>query len=269
MKSFKEFLSNTPVVKNKQGVPTAIVDFGKRGGKPLKNVSRLPSAIIDFPRKKPKINENGYDDSQWIEHHDENKHIGGTHREQSANLHASQSNNELGKHLAAYSRWSSDVNKSLLSAHQKGREHPNTFTDDLHSYHLPTLDKELDEHKLTHPLNVYSGVGFNPQHLAAEHPEGHIHLPAYTSTSIDKDIAREFASSALKPSEGKHIIHMQLPKGHAGKYIGKNSENSHESEFVVPRNTTIKVHPNPQEIVRLGQKYQVHKATIVPKEDKE
>lgn len=268
MKTFKQFVNDGVVNKNKNGVPTAIVDFGKRSGKPFKTTN----AIIDFGNRKgkPKLNEDADGDSPWIEHHNENAAYGGTHHEQHNALHASQTNNKLGEHSQAYSKWSADLNKSLLKHSNEGREHPKTFQDDIHHYDLKKLDEEIAEHKLPHKLHVYSGVGFDPQKLSSAHPEGHIHLPAYTSSSINKDIAREFASgAAFGKNEGRHILHMELPKGHTGKYLGENSENYHESEFMLPRGMTIKVHPNPKKIKRLGREYHVHKATVVPKEEKE
>lgn len=263
MKSFKTF------VKEKKVKPAAvIIDFGLRGGKPIKNFNHIPAAtIIDFDRKKPL--KESFDDSPWFSHHNENSDYGTTPRDQSEELHKWQTNDKLGEHLKAYSRYSADLNRSLLDAHNKGREHPKSFEDDLHHFKLNDLDKEVNEHKLEHPLHTFSGVGFDPQELASKHPEGHIHLPAYTSTSVDKDVAREFASTARygQPDNKRHIIHFELPKGQAGKHVGKNSENPFEREFVLPRNTTIKVHPNPVEHRRIGQTYLVHKATIVPKDE--
>lgn len=263
MKSFKTFIK-----ENNTKPAAAIIDFGERGGKPIKDFKHVPAAaIIDFDRKKPL--KESYEDSEWFGHHDENKEYGSNPKDQSEELHKWQSNDKLGEHLKAYSRYSADLNRSLLDSHEKGREHPKSFEDDLHHFKLGDLDKELDEHKLDHPLHTYSGVGFDPQELASKHPEGHVHLPAYTSTSIHKEVAREFASTARygNPDRRKHIVHFELPKGQSGKHVGKNSENPFEHEFVLPRNTTIKVHPDPIEHKRLGHSYLVHKATIVPKDE--
>ena len=262
MKTFKQFVK----ASKKPKVPTTVIDFGERGGKPIRDFNHIPaSAIIDFDRKKP-INE--AEDSKWFSHHNENKEYGQTPREQSTELHNWQSNDALGEHTKAYSRYSADLNRSLLKSHQAGREHPKSYVDDLHHFKLGDLDKEVGEHTLAHKLHTYSGVGFDPQELASQHPEGHVHLPAYTSTSIDKDVARGFAATARYGSKdgNKHIIHFELPAGSKGKHIGNNSDSPYESEYMLPRKQTIKIHPNPQIVHRLGQNYHVHKATLVPEE---
>lgn len=94
--------------------------------------------------------------------------------------------------------------------------------------------------------------GLNPGEVAAKHPEGHIHLPAFTSTSIHKDTAEGFAQEHDNGyGKTRHIIHFHLPKDHKGVYIGeghdgeKISEHEREGEFVLPRGTNWKIHPQP------------------------
>ncbi len=265
MKTFKQFITESKT--KKKPAPMAVIDFGNRKRKP-----KPAMAVIDFIRKKP-IKESWEDDYNggWFDHHSENKHLGSEINKtaQSRALHASQKNNELGEHTKAYSKWSADLNGSLLKHAKEGKEHPTEFEDSMHKFHLGELDKELHEHKLEHPLHVFSGVGFHPQELASQHPEGHVHLPAYTSTSIDKSVARDFAGTAGfgKGERSRHIIHMELPKGHPGKYLGRNSENSSESEFMLPRNMKIKIHPEPKVVSSYGHDYHIHKATVVPHDD--
>jgi len=285
MKTFKEFVSDDTVAKNKDGVPTAVVDFGRRNGKPLKNSHKLPTAIVDFGRRKgkPKLNENDFQDSKWFEHHDENSAYGHTLGEQHNALHNSQANDKLGDHTAAYSRWSNELNKSLLNSSNAGREHPKSFQDDLHTFHLPSLDKELDEHKLPQKLHTYSGVRFDPDKIASTHKDRHIHLPAYTSTSIEKETALGFAQDHTDHTDEHdfthhHIIHFNLKKGQKGMFVGMHpdlnsndqiSAHPREHEFILPRNTRIKIHPkhDTYDDNNNSKTYHIHHAHVVDNED--
>lgn len=240
------------------GMPMALVGNTRKFKKYKLSEEYLPdlSQFAPIPKSSSK------DEEAWFHNHDENASYGANPIEQGAELHNWQDNDPLEQHTRAYSRHSADLNKSLLDHGLRGREHPKKFFDELHAFDLQKLDTEVGKHKLDHPLHTYSGVGFHPGKLAAQHPEGHVTLPAYTSTSLDKNVAKGFADTAGYVKDkgtplDKHIIHFKLPKGQRGKFIGKNSEYPGEQEYLLPRNTKIKIHPKPKMVKRLGKIYHV------------
>jgi hypothetical protein len=110
--------------------------------------------------------------------------------------------------------------------------------------------------------------------MAAKDPEGKLHLPAYTSTSTSKATALNFATDH-PDSKGKrhnHILHIHLKPGQKGHYIGDQGYHGNEYEFLLPRNTTLKVHPKPQSFPAGSHHlndYPVHvwHAHVVPNEE--
>jgi hypothetical protein len=111
--------------------------------------------------------------------------------------------------------------------------------------HLSHLDDFLHSKPIDHELHVFHGTKhWHPGQEAAKHPEGHIMLPAYTSTSIDKVSARGFAQM---PNDGTHahMLHIHLKPGDKGHYLGSNSEYADEKEFLLPRKTVLKIHKKP------------------------
>lgn len=97
--------------------------------------------------------------------------------------------------------------------------------------------------RLNHDLHVFHGTTkFNPGEEAAKNG-GRIHLPAYTSTSINARNALDFADAGQ--SHSSHVIHIHMKKGQHGHYLGSNSEVPEEQELLLPRNTTLRIHPKP------------------------
>lgn len=118
---------------------------------------------------------------------------------------------------------------------------------------IKRLDHAFKKSKLKHDATVMSGVGFNPDHYASQHPNRHIHLPAYTSTSSKAFVATKFArGSAQEHSENDthivrhaHVLRIHLPKGHSAVPILKRSSLSNEHETILPRNTHLKISEKP------------------------
>lgn len=177
----------------------------------------------------------------WTDHHD-NDHLGGGTVAVGEHLaQADASGRGDSQAIRNYTADSKSLNQGLYHHHNEGTEPP----DDLGGHSVKALDKALSKNKLAAPLNVYSGVRRNPGQLAKANG-GKLHIPAYTSTTIDKDEARTFAHHGYG-SEGKdhHIIHFHLPAGHTGKYVDHHSANGGESEFMLPRSTQWKINPKP------------------------
>jgi hypothetical protein len=130
-----------------------------------------------------------------------------------------------------------------------------------HNDHVKGIDAGLEHNQpLSHDLHVYHGTQkFNPDALASQHPQRKIKSAAFLSTSIDKDRAMKFAGTHLSTQKGpinynydrkeddpgRHLLHIHLKPGQKGAYMGDNSRHELEKEFLIPRNTTLKVHPEP------------------------
>lgn len=155
-------------------------------------------------------------------------------------------------HVYRYTAASKPLNKLLYANHKEGKESPDkmdvtgakNFTHDLKG-----IDAAIHRNKLSHELVSYSGINWHPM-SKADH-ENVIHLPAYTSTSLSKKVAHGFAKSGKKTPDVKdiHILKIHSPAGSAGMYTHDDPAITHyegENEYIVPRNTSIRVHPTPE-----------------------
>jgi hypothetical protein len=179
-----------------------------------------------------------------------NKHIGGDVGEVQSELETRHDMNHLSdaekNRVHEYSDSSWHLNRELYNAHKEGRRH-----DPERDQSISHIDSALKRHKLPYPLKTFSGTHFDVGAEASKTPSREIHLPAYTSTSIKPSVARGFAQDqkATNPSTGRRIQHMirfHLPKGHHGLYLGTRSNFTNEHEFLLPRNTRIKVGEHPE-----------------------
>ena len=174
-------------------------------------------------------------------------------------------------HIHKYTDGSRILNKALYQAHANGEKAPTEVRGYSHTHDVKKLDTALSRNKLPTDLHVYSGVGFDPSLKAAKHPEHIMHLPAYTSTSIKKSVARNFAATQgnEKPALQKgglkgHILHIHLKKGHAGAYIDHESAFKGEGEFLLPRAKNMKITHHSDHEDDFSDTYRVHHAVIVP-----
>lgn len=192
----------------------------------------------------------------WYEKHD-NDHIASNVNGVNDKLKTHINND----HLSDYTHYSRDTNLELI---HKAAGKPSIFDDEDYfhkdereikkaKFHetVKGLDHLIDNHKpLEHDLHVYHGTQqWHPGKEAAKHSDGHVHLPGYTSTSISKDRANYFSGRGAPWAEekaGSHILHIHLKKGQKGVYVGHNtSADENEHEFLLPRGTTLKIHPKP------------------------
>lgn len=166
-----------------------------------------------------------------------------------------------GATLTKYTAMSRVLNRVLHSDHKYGKPEKRHSTDE-HGFDVDHVDAAVNRNTLSHDLHVYHGAHFDASKEAAKHPEGHVHLPAYTSTTTDKKVARGFSNA--NGSYEHHILHLHLKAGQKGAYVGKEKDNynSDQREFVLPRNSTIKVHGSEQ-VSHQGRTYTIHHATVV------
>lgn len=124
-----------------------------------------------------------------------------------------------------------------------------THPDQNPSEKINKMDGVLDRHKTDRDMEVYTGIRGKPK----TDENGHAHLPGYTSTSLDKHVAAEFALSKTNTSS-IHILHIKLPAGsHAASlhHVGRSDdqddhhEYENENEILMARGHTIKIDPKP------------------------
>jgi hypothetical protein len=152
--------------------------------------------------------------------------------------HYSNFDNTDKEHIKTYTNSSWRINGTLLRG-KTGVEHPD------HDDKVKGIDHLLSKHAAPHDMHVYTGVDDNhPLHdIESKHKEHNLIHPGYTSTSISKSRAEGFAKST---NTDKHVLKIHVPAGHPGAYIDHLSANKGEKEFLLPRGTKLKVHPNPE-----------------------
>ncbi len=123
---------------------------------------------------------------------------------------------------------------------------------------------------LDHEAHVYSGIGFDPtKHF--EEGKGVIHMPAFTSTSLNYETPRSFGANFNTVHDHKqevfetpnskkhvtktintttrdaHIIHFKLPVGYKnGLYIAPHSRYGEEHEYLLDRGQKWKLEKHEQ-----------------------
>ncbi len=218
-----------------------VVDTGKR--EPKKSLlSKIQKSLSESESRHQYFSTN------------DNTHIGNNTDEISnaLNDHYSHFDDHSIKAINNYSAGSSDMNMYNLNRHNtSGKEE----LDLRHEKSNQALDKALHTHKLDRYLDTYHGASFHPGVEAAKHPEGRLFMPAYTSTSISKHQAKSFGN---EDSNGHHhIIHFHHAPGAAGGYIQQHSDYPDEHEFLIPRNVSWKIHPEPDSVDYAGRKYKI------------
>jgi hypothetical protein len=166
-----------------------------------------------------------------------------------------------------YTDHSRDLNKYLIGKHngedpyEVNDDHDDEWdkdhkikTKEMLENRASRLDNALRQKALKHDLHVYHGARFDPSKLpgAKVDSDGNFRVinPAFMSTSIAKSTALDFAGSGTTDTsnwEGntKHVLHIHLKPGQHGIYAGSNSSYPSENEFIMPRNTRLRVHHRP------------------------
>jgi hypothetical protein len=248
MKKFKDFIKN---VKINSGVAPEPVHF-RMGNKPRKKAVK-ESANLPLVESKDQYPHD------WV-HDNENKHLlSGDPESKTGKEGSGKHAQDLSDHLAKKARSlskeearvtndycgveSAEINRSLIASHKKD--------DGIHPK-VKDRVKHLDNvtrHPIGQDLHVYSGVGFDPKkHVDSS---GHLHLPAYTSTTHHKGTAHWFAGASggeqreTDPRKKKHVLHIHLKASDLAAHVSEHNPNEGEHETILPRNTTLKIHPTP------------------------
>lgn len=102
---------------------------------------------------------------------------------------------------------------------------------------------------------VYSGVPESPAKLfklekarlklkdTDPDPPVHAHLPAFTSTTTIKELAKDFA---MRKNGVSHILKIHVPKGHPSISVRGLSHYPDEDEVLLHRGTRLRIDPKPQ-----------------------
>lgn len=264
-----------------KNVPVPVADYVPEHGGHSKEKKNVKAPLADYTPEhgghaKPRHfkEEAKSEDYFNFVNHNPNSKIGRTHDDVHEKLNPSQQSWDKKPKLhrdaaSEYTGASYWINRELVA---KGHNKPSTFE------HLDTdqgwekkgksdyakkfpkavkgLDSFLKGGKVKHDMTVFHGVSakssqsFNPGELASQHPDRHIRMPAYLSTSIHPSIASSFARPMF---EGKptttHILRIHLKKGQSGyRYLGDRSEFPKEREGILARDKTLKISEHPTEI---------------------
>lgn len=164
------------------------------------------------------------------------------------------------KHLSNYANGSWNLNKTLLKHHLNRTTPPEIISgkeqrdsDHITGHHLNVLDHLTHRNLLSHDTSLISGLGWSPKHQMKKYGTNRLHLPAYTSTSLDAHTAMSFSKENFgknrwpkgEDTHHHHII-FHMPKDSPAAWIsGAKGHDMHEREFLLPRKTTIDLHPVP------------------------
>jgi len=147
--------------------------------------------------------------------------------------------------IERYTDLSRPLTRELYKHHAEGTQIP----DEFEGHSIPALDAITKKSKLTKSIIVHTGVRHDPSTIADK--DGHIHNPAFMSTSDVYSVAHKFATrqARRKDTEGHiepaHVISIELKAGQHAVDISSKSKESHEKERLLPRNTKIKLNPVP------------------------
>jgi hypothetical protein len=246
MKTFKQFIKD-----KEEEIPAFLISQGEHSKEKLKK-KEIPSMMIsqgEHSRKKIKEENLAAADKLHDLESETNKHIANDVEEVHEKLNDAHDFNKLKpEHRGAirdYTVSSIVVNSRLFHAH-RNKETPDSSI----RKSVRNTDAALKQFKLPTRLNTYSGVKFDPGKESENSPDRKIHLPAYTSTSISPKVAKGFSKMMTHPTDPtkriSHVLRFNLPEGHHGIYAGQNSSHPNEKEFIIPRDTTVRIGDKPE-----------------------
>jgi hypothetical protein len=140
---------------------------------------------------------------------------------------------------------SADLTTFLLNSHGKGfppTEFKRTSADGnrTDTVDLTKIDSILKKNKFVGQFHSFHGIGFDPAEKLGN--DGNLlHLPAYTSGSVNRNIALKYANFS-PVGNVRHMLHVIHSPGSHGLYLGNNT--FPDNEVLLPRNMTLKMFPN-------------------------
>ena len=171
------------------------------------------------------------------------------------------------KHIENYTDLSRPLSRVLWDHHKQGTTPSSKISVNDQHFDLDALDKITTKSKLNKSMTLYSGIRHDP----SKHMDdtGHVHIPAYTSTSEQYSVAHKFANRQARRSDDGdtkadgHVLRFNMKKGqHAVDISGKSIE-SHEKERLLPRNIKVNLNHAETNINSEGRKIHVWDAHVV------
>lgn len=125
-----------------------------------------------------------------------------------------------------------DINKTLL-----GHLSPTTLEPGRQAQvtgWIKSMDEALAKSRLPADTTLYRGVGPQTWNILQDLEPGDVWTsPTFTSTSIDRQAAKDFSKGPM--------IHILAPKGTSGLYVPPISLHPHEKEVLLPRGQQFRV----------------------------
>ena len=132
--------------------------------------------------------------------------------------------------IKKYTGHSASVNKHLIAPKVL------SFLGQDHSRHAHLMSEAIQRHAkpLRHDVHVYSGLGNHDPSKDFDRT-GTVHLPAFTSTSLNPTVALAFGPDKPK-KQVTHILHFHLPKGYKKSlYVAGHSAVKDEREMLLDK----------------------------------
>lgn len=123
---------------------------------------------------------------------------------------------------------------------------------------ISNIDHLVKSFRTPHDMHVYSGVKFDPLQFHQGNKVMKVRMPAFTSTSLRPDKAEYFTGDSGhhwsdpedeyndKKIRSYNILKIHVPQGSRGMYVGHYSGSMGEREFILPRNSKLHIHHEPQ-----------------------
>lgn len=236
MKKFKDFIKKPEEFIKPKDCPDAFFGFFRK---------ETPAAFFGFNKPKRDIKENWndedhddfddyhsdpYESEHMMKHYHEGDHPE-PHHDLAEHYHKEVPYSGF-KHydetdvrnVKKYTNGSYDINHSLIADHNHTSDH------------IKGLCKTLKKVKLNQDITVHTGSGFSPERYKTSDQQDHIHvhLPAFTSTSISHGTARGFAKMDKDhPTIFMHDYSEGYSKPKITKLEGEDlpKENEHDSFY--------------------------------------
>lgn len=168
---------------------------------------------------------------------------------------------EIGLRYGAYQSGANRVNSYLISMENLYKP-PETKI--FHSpygevFDIELMDSAFTSMELPFDMETYSAIGVDPTNCVGD--DGVFDSPAYLQSSTRRFIAIKYAIQC--GGNDHHVLRIRHSVGGRGIYVGNRSglTNQSDDEFILPRNSKIKVSPTPETIEVEGHVFHMWDAT--------
>lgn len=166
---------------------------------------------------------------------------------------------KMGEHRPGvydYTRGSINVNSHLYENERKRLGLPHKKSDlHLDEYDQHTLhhtSEAIKANKMHKGITVHTGLSSNPtKYFDKGKTSTTVRMPAFTSTSLSKEVADSFAHQKYddKNNSHKHILSIKIPRGKHAAFVDHISRHSGEHEVILHHGAHIKIHHEPYKTI--------------------